>query len=213
MRNNTAFLLSLLVLPLLSASPAFAADPPSDPLAGAFFPPELVMLAGERIGLTAEQRETLRMRIEKEKPRLEEVRQKVERENAALASLAKMKRVDETAISAQLDKLLDAEREAKHAHVSLLVAVKNVLTPEQLAKLSELGKGGAEKLAEEMRRRLEGKVAQVEQGMQKRAESGRDPAEIGQLMQEKFRPLMEAGKIPEAEAEVDRVLELLKKDE
>jgi Spy/CpxP family protein refolding chaperone len=195
-------------LPLQSAP---AKDSPPDPLAGAFFPPDLVMLAGERIGLTSEQRDRLRARVEKDQPHFEELRQRLERESTALAALAKKERVDEAALIAQLDKLLDAEREVKHAHVGLLAAVKNLLTQEQQAKLSELGKGGMEKFADETRQRIEGKVAQVQEHMQKWAEGGRDPSEIGRAM-EKFKPLIEAGKVLEAEAELDRVLERLKKD-
>jgi hypothetical protein len=69
-----------------------------------------------------------------------------------------------------------------------------------------------EKFADETRQRIEGKVAQVQEHMQKWAESGRDPSEIGRAMEEKFKPLIEAGKVLEAEAELDRVLERLKKD-
>ena len=42
--------------------------------------------------------------------------------------------------------------------------------------------------------------------------SGRDPSAIGKLMEEKFKPLIEAGKVTEAEAELDRVLEQIKQD-
>ena len=43
-------------------------------------------------------------------------------------------------------------------------------------------------------------------------DSGRDPSAIAKTMEEKFKPLMEAGKVGEAEAELDRVLEQLKPD-
>ena len=65
---------------------------------------------------------------------------------------------------------------------------------------------------EAMRKRLTDKVALVQAGAQKWAESGRDPSAIAQAMEEKFKPLMEGGKAVEAEAELDRVLELLKQD-
>jgi Spy/CpxP family protein refolding chaperone len=205
-------LFAVLLATALSVQASPDKNSPSDPLAGAFFPPDLVMLAVEHIGLSAEQRDTLRARIEKDQPRFEELRQRVESETASLVALAKKERVDEAALIAQLDKLLDAEREAKHAHISLLVAVKNLLTPEQQAKLGGLAKGGIEQFAAETRQRIEGKIARLQEGMQKWAESGRDPSEIGQAMEEKFKPLIEAGKVAEAEAELDRVLERLKKD-
>jgi len=59
------------------------------------------------------------------------------------------------------------------------------------------------------KKRLMEKVERVKAGAQKWAASGRDPSEIAKTMVEKFKPLMEAGKIAEAEAELDRVLEQL----
>ena len=137
---------------------------------------------------------------------------KLEHEAAALSSLAKQERVDEAAFGTQLDKVLDVERELKHLHVGLLVAIKNLLTPEQKAKLREIAKTGVAQLAEDARKRLSEKVERVQEGAQKWAASGRDPSAIGKTMEEKVKPLLEAGKIIEAEAELDRVLEQLKQD-
>ncbi len=200
---------------LTSLCPIFAADDSktaADPFAGAFFPPELVFMARDRIALTQEQQEALRARMEKTQPRSDELRKKLERETAALAAVAKQNRVDEAALVAQLDKVLDTERELKHLHVGLLVALKNLLAPEQQAKLREIAKDGGAQLGEDARKRLTEKVERVQQEAQKWAESGRDPSDILKRMEEKFKPLMDAGKVTEAEAELDRVLEQLKKD-
>ena len=62
-------------------------------------------------------------------------------------------------------------------------------------------------------KRLKEKVERVKAGFQKWAAGGRDPSEIAKAMVEKFKPLMEAGKIVEAEAVLDRVLEQLAQDE
>ena len=82
-----------------------------------------------------------------------------------------------------------------------------LLTPEQQAKLREIAKDGVAQLGEDARKRLTEKVERVKEGAQKMAESGRDPSDILKTMEEKFRPLMEAGKAIEAEAELVRVLE------
>lgn len=200
---------------LTSLGPLFAADESksvSDPFAGAFFPPELVLMARDRIALSLDQQEAFRARVEKTQPRSDELRVKLERETAALAALAKQQRLDEAALGAQLDKVLDAERELKHLHVGLLVATRNLLTPEQQAKLREIAKDGVAQLGEDARKRLTEKVERVTQGAQKWATSGRDPSAILKTMEEKFKPLIEAGKVIEAEAELDRVLEQLAKD-
>ncbi len=209
---KSASILIVLFASLLQLGAALAKDSPRDPLEGAFFPPDLVMLAGDRIGLTQEQREKLQRAVEQVQPRSDELRQRLERESAALTALAKKERVDEEALIAQLDKLLEAERDAKRLHIGLLARIKNLLTSEQQAKLREIAKEGGARLGEEMRQRLTEKVERVQQGAQKLAESGRDPSDILKRMEEKFKPLMDAGKVTEAEAELDRVLEQLKKD-
>jgi Spy/CpxP family protein refolding chaperone len=185
---------------------------PADPLAGAFFPPEVVLMAGDQIGLTQEQREAFRAHVEKIQPRSEELAQRLTRETAALSSLARQERVDEAALTAQLDKVLDAERDLKHLHIGLLAWIKNFLTPEQQAKLKEIAKDGNAPFVEATRQRLTGKVQRVKDAMQKLADSGRDPTAIGKTMEEKFKPLIEAGKVIEAEAELDRVLEQIKQE-
>jgi hypothetical protein len=136
----------------------------------------------------------------------------LERETAAAAALAKQEHVDEAALAAQLDKVLDVEREVKHLHLGVLVAIKNLLTPEQQTKLREIAKSGTAQLADDTRKRLTEKVERVKEGVQKWAADGRDPSIIAKTMEEKFKPLIEAGKITEAEAELDRVLEQLKQD-
>jgi Spy/CpxP family protein refolding chaperone len=160
--------------------------------------------------MSPEQMEAFHARVKKAQPQFEDFRQKLEHEAAALAALAKQERVDEATLIAQLDKVLDAEREVKHVQMGLLAAIKNLLTPEQQARLREMTKGGGAKQSEDMRQRLTAKVERVQAGVRKWAESGRDPSEIAKTMQEKFKPLMDAGKVIEAEAELDRILETLK---
>ena len=202
---------TLLVLLLAASLPLLAADKP-DPFTGAFFPPELVFLARDQIGLTQQQQEAFQDRLGKTQARSEELRVKLERETAALAALAKQERVDEAALGTQLDKVLDAERELKHLQVGLLVAIKNLLTPEQQAKLRDIAKDGGTQLMETAGKRLTAKVERVTASVKKWAESGRDPSDFLKVMEEKFKPLIEAGKAVEAEAELDRVLERLKTD-
>ena len=204
-----------------SLCPLFAADASKqagDPFAGAFFPPELVLLAQDRIALTPEQREAVRARLEQTRQRSDELRVKLERETAALAALAKQERVDEAPLLAQLDKVLVVEREVKHLHVGMGVAIKNLLTPEQQAKLREMSFEIAKNhatftnLEEEVGKRISAKVERIKDDAQKWAASGRDPSAIAKAMEEKFKPLMEAGRVFEAEAELDRLLEQLAKD-
>ena len=67
------------------------------------------------------------------------------------------------------------------------------------------------KLEEEAGKRISAKVERVKAGAQKWADSGRDPSSIAQAREGKFKPLMEADKVFEAEAVLDRQLDLLAK--
>jgi hypothetical protein len=77
------------------------------------------------------------------------------------------------------------------------------------------GQGNAESPAdpvEAAHRRLPGKIERVQKGAHGWAATGRDPSAIAKTMEEKFKPLLDAGKFIEAEAELDRVLEQLNQD-
>ena len=65
---------------------------------------------------------------------------------------------------------------------------------------------------EAVHRRVAAKVERVYEGARKWAESGRDPTVIGKTMEEKVKPLLEAGKFIEADAELGQVLDQLKQD-
>jgi Spy/CpxP family protein refolding chaperone len=185
----------------------------ADPFA-AFFPQQLVFLARDRIALTQVQHDALRARVNSTQPRLEKLQSALKRESAALAALTSLERVDEAAILAQLDKLVDVEREAKQLQVGLGAMIQNLLTPEQKAKLRELIQNheAVAKLEEELSKRVAAKVERITAGAQKWAETGRDPSVIAQAMEQKVRPMMDAGRIFEAEVELDRVLEQLDLD-
>lgn len=201
---------------LTSASLLRAADDAkkaADPLAEAFFPPELILLARQQIALTPEQQTAVAEQVEKTQSKSTELQAQLKREAAALATIAKQDRVDEKALLAQLDKLLDVEREAKHLHLGMVVAIKNLLTPEQQAQLRQIAADGAAQLTEDLRNRLTEKVSRVERTAQEWADSGRDVSLISKTMEEKVKPLLDAGKALEAEAELDHLLEQLRKDQ
>lgn len=209
MKFLIAFALIATSLPFHAAgTPA----PANDPFTGAFFPPEMVLAAAGQIGLTQEQQGAFRVRVEGAKLRSDELRKRLESEAATLAELARQDRVDEAAPLTQLDKVLDAERELKRLHIGLLAAVKNLLTPGQQARLRDITESAAGQNMEEIRKRLTEKVRRVQEAAQHWVESGRDPSAIAQAMDGKVKPLVDAGKPREAEAEIDPLLEQLTKD-
>lgn len=63
--------------------------------------------------------------------------------------------------------------------------------------------------AEAMRQRIRAKVERVQAGVQTWATTGRDPSAIAKTLQGTIKPMLDAGKAFEAEAELDRLIEQL----
>jgi Spy/CpxP family protein refolding chaperone len=123
---------------LFAAGAARAQQPDQDPIGQSFFAPELVIQHQEAIGLSAEQKDYFKTEIRAAQLKFTELQWKLQDEMEKLVTLARQPRVDEQQVLAQLEKVLAAEREIKRQQVTLLVRIKNKLTPEQQGKLSEL---------------------------------------------------------------------------
>jgi Spy/CpxP family protein refolding chaperone len=115
-----------------------AQDPPSDPLGENLFPPELVMQHQQALGLTEEQKTLLKTELRQAQARFTELQWQLQDEMEKMVELVKQDRVDESQTLAQLDKILNLEREIKRAQIALLVRIKNRLSPEQQVKLREI---------------------------------------------------------------------------
>jgi Spy/CpxP family protein refolding chaperone len=120
------------------AGVAHAQQPEQDPIGQSFFAPELVIQHQEAIGLSGEQKTYLKTEIRQAQVKFTEWQWKLQNEMEKLVSLVKQPRVKEQEALAQLEKVLAIEREIKRAQVTLLVHIKNRLTPEQQARLVEI---------------------------------------------------------------------------
>ena len=131
--------LVILVL-LLSAAAAWGQDPPpaEDPVAQSLFSPELVMKYRQEINLDEGQSKAIRDAISKAQAKFLDMQWDMQSETGKLAQLLKARPVDETAVLAQVDQVLNREREIKKTQISLLVRIKNTLTDAQQNKLTEL---------------------------------------------------------------------------
>lgn len=133
--------LSLLCAGLLAAgAPTLAQQPQQehDPVGENLFPPELIMQNQQAIGLEDVQKASMLAEISKAQGRLGEIQGQLQDAMTSLVSLLKPNTVDEPQVLAQLDKVLNSEREMKRTHLGLMVRIKNKLTPEQQARLQEL---------------------------------------------------------------------------
>jgi Spy/CpxP family protein refolding chaperone len=133
--------LALFVL-LLSAAASWAQgsqpQPGQDPIAQNLFPPELVMKYRSDINLDDRQVKAINDAIQKAQTKFLDMEWDMQSESQKLIQLLKARPTDENAVLAQVDRVLDREREIKKTQISLLVRIKNLLTDAQQNKLMEL---------------------------------------------------------------------------
>lgn len=134
----TSRVLCVCALLFFAAGAARGQQPNPDPIGQNFFAPELVLQHQEAIGLSAEQKDYLKTEIRQAQVKFTEYQWKLQDEMEKLVALVTPSHVDEQQVLAQLEKVLSAEREIKRQQVTLLVRIKNKLTPEQQAKLLDL---------------------------------------------------------------------------
>ena len=132
------FLLSTILITL--ALPVIGQEPPpeEDPLAKYFYPPELVMSHQRELGLEEDQRDAIRNEIRQAQGDFVDLQWRISDETEAMKNLVRQTPADEAKILAQVDRILEVEREIKRRHLSLVIRIRNVLSPEQLAQLEEI---------------------------------------------------------------------------
>lgn len=130
---RTAVWMALLAVPLFGQQ-----QPQDDPMRDAMFPPEMVMQHQQAVGLSEEQKNYLKAELRQAQLRFTELQWTLQDEMDRLVSLLKRSKVDEKEAAGQLDKVLSAEREIKRAQFTLLIHIKNNLTPAQQSQLREI---------------------------------------------------------------------------
>lgn len=115
--------------------------PMPDPLGDVVFPPDLIMGHMRQLNLTDDQKAFMRAEIQKTTTSFHELQWKLQDQMELLHEIMKSTTVNEEQALAQLNKVLDIEREIKRLHVGLAVRLKNRLTPEQQEKLHIMRRG------------------------------------------------------------------------
>jgi Spy/CpxP family protein refolding chaperone len=92
----------------------------------------------QEIGLDDTQRTAIRKEVQKAQSKFLDLQFDIQTEMETMVRLVKENKVDETKVLAQLDRVLSLEKEIKKTQISLLVRIKNTLTPAQQAKLAEI---------------------------------------------------------------------------
>ena len=119
---------------------AFAQQPPpnDDPIGRQLFPPEMVMGHQEELGLQEKQRAAIRSEVHKVQSRFVDLQWQLSEDTEKMASLLRSTPIDEARVLEQADKVMAQEREVKKMQLSMLVRIRDLLTPEQIAKLQEI---------------------------------------------------------------------------
>lgn len=115
-----------------------AHQPADDPIAQNLFPPELVMKYRQEINLDEGQSKAIKEEVQKAQAKFLDMQWDMQSEVGKLVQLLKARTVDEKAVLAQVDQVLNREREIKIVQITLLIRIKHVLTDVQQNKLMEL---------------------------------------------------------------------------
>ena len=124
-----------LALLLFIAVPLFADD---DPLARYLVPPELIMTHSSELSLAEKQRAAIKSEVQKAQSKFIDMQWDMKEETEKMVRLLQQTPADEARILEQADKVMSLEREIKKTQLSLLIRIRNTLTPEQLGKLEEI---------------------------------------------------------------------------
>jgi hypothetical protein len=115
---------------------------PGDLWGGGFgaslFPPDFVLANQSKIGLTDEQILAITKEIGATHDKMGPVHEDLKNLSDQLRTLLDAPQVDEKAALALASQLMDLEKQAKTAHIRLMIRVKNELTTEQQDKLRDL---------------------------------------------------------------------------
>lgn len=99
------------------------------------FPPEVLMRSQGALELTPEQRTAITGAIKTTQERLNTLQWDLAAKNEAVAKLVTADRLDVDAVLKAASEAIALEGQVKQEHLKLLLQIKNVLTPAQIAKL------------------------------------------------------------------------------
>jgi Spy/CpxP family protein refolding chaperone len=135
--NSHIVRVALLCLTAMIAAPLHAADQPDKDewLRGRLFGPELVLKHQSKLKLTEKQRDAIGAELKRVQAQAAESDWTLMSEASELQELVDQHPVDSKAVMTSVDRIFTAENRKKRLYVEMLVNIKNLLTPEQVAYL------------------------------------------------------------------------------
>jgi hypothetical protein len=177
-----------------------------DPMAETLYPPDLLLNHAKEIGLDEQERQSIETQVREHRQRFVAMQQSLQQRMAGLGEILRRDHPDEQEAIAQLDQVLDAERQIKHMQLDLFISIRNQLTPEQQARAREIRrKQFAESRPTPPPEAVRAKMQQLQAKIRQLQERGSDASAVMRGAQE-CRRLMQDGKPQEAEAALDRAL-------
>ena len=166
--------------------------------------PDMIASVREELALTEEQQAKLKSQLGAARSQAEPLEQAVKQEQKALGHLLQDKSTTADAAAAQLTKLLEAEAAVKQLQLRTLIGVRDVLTPEQLAKVKKLG---SPKLAAGSSGGLETKVTEKAGKLKAALEAlGVPPTEAMKYRGGEIETLIKSGQFADADAKLDELM-------
>jgi len=109
-----------------------------DPVGQALIPPDVVMSHQDALKLSDAQKKAIIDDVQSAQARFTKAQWQLSAATEKLASILQQNRVDQSKALAQLDAVLDLERQIKRTQFTLMIQVKNELTAEQQATAQHL---------------------------------------------------------------------------
>ena len=164
--------------------------------------PDLIASVRDELALTEEQQSKLNSQLSEARAQAEPLELAVNEQKKALNHLLQDKTTSADVAAAQLTKLLEAEAAIKQLQLRALLGVRDVLTPEQLAKAQKLGppklaaSGGPEARVHEKAAKLRAAVESL----------GIPPTEALKYRGGEIEKLIKSGQTTEADAKLDELI-------
>ena len=125
----------LTLMLLLFATAALAQE---DPIAQQLFPPELIMAQSQKLHLDDKQRTTIKSEVQRAQSKFFDLQWELKEASDTMVQLLQQTPVEEARVLEQADKVMGYEHDIKKIQLTLLIRIKNALTPEQIAQLKQL---------------------------------------------------------------------------
>ncbi|MFL6373702.1 MAG: Spy/CpxP family protein refolding chaperone [Pyrinomonadaceae bacterium] len=114
----------------------------------------------QQLGLTPDQLRQIRQLNQQRKPQIEEAQGRVKQANQALDAAIYSDNVDEAEVKARLSDLQQAEAEVARIRFTNELAIRRILTPEQLGRFRELRQQFAAAAREEVQKRRQERLGE-----------------------------------------------------